>query len=102
MRAGGVGPQEGIVGLRPEHIDVAGEATGALAGTLDVFEMMGSSVCLHVRVGEGECVIVAPRMGLDPALLRHGAKVRFTFAPDVMHVFDPTTERNMARVEAKA
>ena len=102
MRGGGVGPQKVIVGLRPEHIEVAGEDAPALTGTLDVFEMMGSSVCLHVRVGEGECVIVAPRMGLDPALLRHGAKVRFTFAPDVMHVFDPTTERNMARVEAKA
>ena len=36
------------LGVRPEHISLAGDASQAVRGTVDVAEMMGSAVHLHV------------------------------------------------------
>ena len=45
---GMTGPAESVLGVRPEHISLAGDASQAVRGTVDVAEMMGSAVHLHV------------------------------------------------------
>ena len=84
------------VGARPEHI-VLDETPGAmLEGTIDVTEMMGSSVHLHLNTNGRDCIIIVPTLDLkDNTSLDIGANVKFTFAPNAIHVFDPWDGKNL-------
>ena len=88
-------PQKVVIGARPEHITLDEREGCMVEGVVDVTEMMGSSVHLHVNVAGKDCIIIAPRLDLDAGNLAVGTKVRFTFAPNAVHVFDPETEKNL-------
>ena len=88
-------PQKVTVGARPEHITLDEKPGCMVEGVVDVTEMMGSSVHLHVNVNGKDCIIIAPRLELDAGGLAVGSTVRFTFAPNAVHVFDPETEKNL-------
>ena len=94
-----VGQQKVIVGVRPEHIALENRADSCLEGVIDVVEMMGSSVHLHVSAGGTDCVIIAPRLEVDANRMAAGSKVRFTFAQHAVHLFDPATQSNLVRHE---
>ena len=87
------------LGVRPEHITFAKD-TGShtITGKVDVSEMMGSEVHLHVTAGEKDVVLRIPTTGL-PAEYRggipYGSEVHFTFRPELIHLFDPQTELNL-------
>ena len=70
-----------------------------IEGVVDVSEMMGSSVHLHIDVDGKDCIIIVPTLDLDTGNLGSGAKVRFTFAPNAVHMFDPETEENLENLE---
>ena len=84
------------VGARPEHI-MLDETPGAmLDGTIDVTEMMGSSVHLHLNTNGRDCIIIVPTLDLkENASLDIGANVKFTLAPNAVHVFDPWDGKNL-------
>jgi multiple sugar transport system ATP-binding protein len=88
-------PQKVIVGARPEHITLEEKKGSMIEGVVDVSEMMGSSVHLHINVGGKDCIVIVPTLDLDTGELESGATVRFTFAPNAVHVFDPKTEMNL-------
>ena len=94
----GAKAQKVIVGARPEHITLAEKEGSMIEGVVDVSEMMGSSVHLHINVGGKDCIIIAPRLDLDTGNLAVGSKIRFTLAPNAVHVFDPETEKNLERI----
>ena len=88
--------KEGTVklGVRPEHIVLE----QGLKGTVDVSELMGSSVHLHVSALNQDVVMVVSTMnmtGAEVAALNHGATVNFNFPGHVCHVFDPETGINL-------
>ena len=87
---------EGAVklGVRPEHIVLE----QGLKGTVDVSELMGSSVHLHVSALGQDVVLVVSTMnmtGAEVAALNNGAALNFTFPGHVCHVFDPETGINL-------
>ena len=87
---------EGAVklGVRPEHIVLE----QGLKGTVDVSELMGSSVHLHVSALGQDVVMVVSTMnmtGAEVAALGNGASLNFTFPGHVCHVFDPETGVNL-------
>ena len=84
-----------IVGIRPEHITLDEKPGAMVEGTVDVSEMMGSSVHLHINAEGKDCIIIVPTLDLDTGNLGTGARVQFTFAPNAVHVFDPATEKNL-------
>ena len=91
---------EVLLGVRPEHIVLAkdpGEDT--IPVTLEVNEMMGSELHLHVYTEDGTRLIVrVPTIDLEPHQregLVNGAKLYITFEGKVMHFFDPETEQNL-------
>ena len=88
-------PQKVVVGARPEHITLDEKAGSMIEGVVDVTEMMGSSVHLHVNVNGKDCISIAPRLELGGGGLAVGSTVRFPFAPNAVHVFDPETEKNL-------
>ena len=91
---------EVILGVRPEHIVLAqaGEA-GAIPCTVEVNEMMGSELHLHVVTEDDTRLIVrVPTIDLDAAQrgnLSNGSKLYITFRGKVMHFFDPQSEENL-------
>ena len=74
----------------------ANEAT--LKGTVDVSEMMGSEVHLHVNAQGKDVVMIVPTTELDAAHrsgIPYGTEVNFTFRPELIHLFDAETELNL-------
>ena len=62
---------------------------------IDVSELMGSELHLHMTAGGKDVVAVVQTANLDPnAYARHTA-VRFSFEPRLIHLFDPKTEKNL-------
>ena len=96
----GVGSQEIILGVRPEHTTVLFDnAEGAIECTIDVNEMMGSELHLHLRSKNDDKIIVRlPTVDLTKeqrASLSYGNKMYITFPAKVMHLFDPETEKSL-------
>ena len=93
--ANNVEEQEVLLGIRPEHITL--EDTGVDA-TIDVSEMMGSSVHLHVTAGGKDVVIVVSTMnmtGAEVAALKSGVSVKFNYGGNNCHVFSKETGINL-------
>ena len=96
LTANNVEEQDVILGLRPEHIQLS-EGAGVEA-TIDVHEMMGSSVHLHVTSMGVDIVIIVSTMnmtGAEVSALASGKKINFDFLGSVCHVFSKETEINL-------
>ena len=91
---------EVILGVRPEHMVLAGkDDKNAIPVTLEVNEMMGSELHLHVFTEDGTRLIVrVPTIGLDTEereALVNGCKLNVTFEGKVMHFFNTESENNL-------
>jgi multiple sugar transport system ATP-binding protein len=99
LRKAGYGSREVLLGVRPEHIDLAEAGENAINGTMLVNEMMGSELHLHVRVGDGSKLIArTPTVNLtheEKKDLRKNKEVHLSFPGKVMYFFDPETEKNL-------
>ena len=91
LYANNVESQDVTLGVRPEHTDVA--ETG-VAGRVDVAEMMGSSVHLHITAEGRDVIIIVPTVDMT-GNYSMGDTVHFTFAGKVAHVFSKETEKNL-------
>jgi len=95
LTANNVEEQEVVLGVRPEHITLENAGIDAV---VDVSEMMGSSVHLHVNAGGKDVVIVVSTMnmtGAEVAALRSGCAVKFDFGGNNCHVFNKETGINL-------
>jgi len=90
-----VEPQSIKLGVRPEHITLADAGVNAM---VDVSEMMGSSVHLHVTAVGQDVVMVVNTMdmtGAEVAALKGGKAVAFNFGGNNCHVFNKETGINL-------
>ena len=89
-----VQPQDIVLGIRPEHITLE----KGIDGKVDVSELMGSSVHLHVDSMGRDVVMVVSTMnmtGAEVAALSIGNSVSYSFAGHVCHVFSKETGINL-------
>ena len=88
-----------VLGVRPEHITLSQPGPHAIPCTIIVNEMMGSELHIHAETEDGaQLVVRVPTLGLhrqERAELVDGAKIHVSFPGEVMHLFDPETERNL-------
>ena len=94
------------LGVRPEHIQLAkAHSENTIPVTLEVNEMMGSELHLHVYTDDGTRLIVrVPTIDLEQHQrdsLVNGARFDITFSGKVMHFFDKENELNLLVPEAK-
>ena len=91
--------QEIILGVRPEHIILRERHTdSAIECTLEVNEMMGSELYLHLDVEGDKIVVRVPTINLtteERNNLVFGKKLNISFEGKVMHFFDVETEKNL-------
>ena len=99
LKEKGVPAQTVTVGVRPEHLVLkatAGEDT--VTATVDVCEMMGSTLHLHVLVGEQPVVLVVASHSLPEEKrfgYRFGDTLDFSFNPATLHLFDTANGENL-------
>ncbi len=79
------------LGVRPEHTDVSEDG---VAAKVEVAEMMGSSVHLHVNADGHDVIIIVPTIDMK-GNYEMGDTVHFSFAGKVAHVFSKETEKNL-------
>ena len=87
--------QEITLGVRPEHITIGD--TG-VEGKIDVHEMMGSSVHLHVNTHGKDIIAVISTMDMseaEVAAMKAGTAVNFDFGGHNCHVFNKETGINL-------
>lgn len=88
--------QDITLGIRPEHITLAEAGSDTIEGTIDVSEMMGSAIHLHVNACGRDTIIIVQTMDLKGGEdLSIGSKIAFTFGGNTVHVFDKETGENL-------
>ena len=87
-----------IVGIRPEQIYLTEpNGIGAFKGNLEVSELMGSTVHLHVHTEDGNFVLIVPATELAKRDLKIGDEVWFKFEDNAVHLFDKNTQDNLVK-----
>ena len=99
LRDNDAGSMDVTLGIRPEHILIAG-APGphCLGGKVEVSEMMGSELHLHIALDGKDVVLRVPTTELPrehKAGVPFGTQVYFSFRPELIQLFDPKTENTL-------
>ena len=81
------------LGVRPEHTVIEAPGEG-IAAKVDVSEMMGSSVHLHVSAEGKDVIIIVPTIDMKGHYAM-GDTVHFSFEGNVAHVFSKETDKNL-------
>ena len=81
-----------VVGVRPVHVEMAEDG---FTGVIEVSEMMGSEVHLHINLNGEDIVAVIPTANLDLERVKLGKEFTFNFNPSLIHVFDAESENNL-------
>ena len=89
------------VGIRPTHIKLAqAQGPDTISATVDVSEMMGSEIHLHVSAQGKDVVLVIPTTDLPTQWrggIPFGTQIYFTAAGEHLHLFDPETGEAILR-----
>ena len=91
----GVEEQDITLGVRPEHIVLSDEGVKA---NIEVSEMMGSSVHLHVKAVDQDVIIIVNTIDMtdsEVSDLSFGKEVHFSFGGNNCHLFDKETTKNL-------
>ncbi|MGN0267388.1 MAG: ABC transporter ATP-binding protein [Lachnospiraceae bacterium] len=98
LKANGQKPCDIICGVRPQHVSV-GE--GTLKGTVEVCEMLGSEVNLHVNCEGDNVVMVLQTVDLKEDVSM-GKTITFTTQPRLIQLFDKETSNNLIWYDAES
>ena len=79
------------LGVRPEHTDVAEQG---VAAKVEVAEMMGSTVHLHLNADGKDVIVIVPTIDMKGSY-KQGDTVHFSFKGNVAHVFSKETDKNL-------
>ena len=91
----GAEEQDITLGVRPEHIVLSDEGVKA---NIEVSEMMGSSVHLHVKAVDQDVIIIVNTIAMtdsEVSDLSFGKEVHFSFGGNNCHLFDKETTKNL-------
>ena len=91
-----VQPGPVTLGVRPEHLMLTGDADKMITGKVEVSEMMGSAVHLHISACGSDTIIIVPTTELESAsAFSIGSPISFTFSGSTAHLFDPETQKSL-------
>ena len=92
LAADAVSSRSVLVGVRPAHLTLCEEGIPA---TVDVSEMMGSELHMHMSANGKDVIAVVPTANLDTNRYSRHSALHFSFDAKLIHLFDPETERNL-------
>ena len=74
-----------------------GEKSG-IAATVDVTELMGSTIHMHVNIAGKDAIVILPTIDLSTeqkTSFGYGSKIHVTFGGNVVHMFNKETEKSL-------
>jgi len=95
LAANNVEEQEIVLGIRPDHLELTEDG---FETKIEVSELMGSSIHLHVNVGGKDVIVVVPTLDLtnaELAAMSAGTAVKVGFPGNACHVFNKETKINL-------
>ena len=96
LKKNNVKPGPITLGVRPEHLLLSGSEGNAIRGTVDVSEMMGSAVHLHVSACGRDTIMIVPTTEIESsAAFAIGSPITITFSGSTAHLFDRETQKNL-------
>ncbi len=93
-----VAPQAITLGIRPDHIVLGNEGSASIPATVDVTELMGSTIHMHINISGKDAIIILPTIDLSSEQkngFSYGSKINITFGGNVVHLFSKETEKNL-------
>ena len=87
--------QNVIAGVRPANVIISDDDTG-IDAVIDVAEMMGSEMHLHMNASGGEIIVVVPTFNIDIEEMTSGKRLKLKLQTEAMALFDPSTEESIA------
>ena len=99
LKAKNTPAQDIILGIRPDHIVLCpdGEKSG-IEATVDVTELMGSTIHMHVNIAGKDAIVILPTIDLSTeqkTSFGYGSKIHVTFGGNVVHMFNKETEKSL-------
>jgi len=98
LKANGVEAQDITLGIRPDHITLCEGGDAAIDATVDVTELMGSTIHMHVNINGKDAIVILPTIDLSSEQkngFNYGAKIQVTFGGNVVHMFNKETDKNL-------
>jgi len=92
LAAKGIKSMDVVAGVRPVHVVLSDEG---ISGKVDVSEMMGPELHLHMNAGGQDVVAVVPTTELEGRSITRGSSVTFRFPAKLIHLFNKETEENL-------
>ena len=83
------------VGIRPVNVRVDGDSENGIEAAVDVSEMMGSEIHIHMNADGKDVIAVVSTDDIADGTIEAHKKIRFTFNVDRIHLFDPETGKNL-------
>ncbi len=98
LKANNVAEQEITLGIRPDHITLCESSEDvAIAAKVDVTELMGSTIHMHVDIEGKDAIVILPTVDLSTEQRNGfgmGATVNITFGGNVVHLMSKVTQLN--------
>ncbi len=92
LKENNVDSQDIVAGVRPVHVTLS---DAGIKARVDVSEMMGSELHLHLDANGTDVVAVVPVTESTSSSIHHGQEIGFTFAPELLHLFNAETEKSL-------
>ncbi len=91
--------QSAILGIRPEHMSIAkNEEQGAIRAGIEVTEMMGSEMHIHLDVNGREAILRVPTISLDDHMkdrINNLSEIHIKFPVVLSHFFSVEDNSNL-------
>ena len=91
LREGGWIGKNIQAGVRPEHVLVSEDTEAVFKGTVNVFELLGSTAIVYVKTDDQMIVMNTQ----DVTQYEPGEEIHMKVMADKVHVFDPDSERTI-------
>ena len=90
LKAKGMGEQDVILGVRPDHIQLGEQG---IKGKVEVSELMGPSCHLHLNVSDKDVIAIVPTEGRSTNYI--DKEVNLSFNGSVCHIFSKEDQKNL-------
>jgi len=90
------GMREVVAGVRPVNVVISDDGTG-IDAVVEVAEMMGSEMHLHMNASGTEVISIVPTLNMDIDEMSSGTKLKLKLQTEAMHLFDAETEESLIK-----
>ena len=88
------GTREVVAGVRPVNVILSEDGTG-IDAVIEVAEMMGSEMHLHMNASGTEVIAIVPTLNMDIDEMSAGRALKLKLQTEALHLFDAETEESL-------